>query len=159
MMIVRSLLLSLLQRSSTSNSNTISNSITSISTNTSTSNSKVVVLSNNLWMNLQHKYYNYYDYFMMNWYSPSSLSPQLDLVSFPNNNVNNNNNNDDNDNNNNNWIWFAVPKRKVTKGKKRMKTTIQKQIKIKNHIIQDSRTGQMTLRHRLPFNWKDYLQE
>lgn len=56
-------------------------------------------------------------------------------------------------------LWLAVPKRKVSRGKKRMKTTIQKSIKTKNHIIVDSRTGEMTLRHRLPFNWKDYLQE
>lgn len=38
-----------------------------------------------------------------------------------------------------------------------MKTTNQKRIKKKNHIIVDSRTGEITLRHRLPFNWKDYL--
>mmetsp|Transcript_14781 Transcript_14781/g.27815 ORF Transcript_14781/g.27815 Transcript_14781/m.27815 type:complete len:127 (+) Transcript_14781:966-1346(+) len=54
-------------------------------------------------------------------------------------------------------IWLAVPKRKVTPGKKRMKTTNQKRIKKKDHIIVDSRTGEITLRHRLPFNWKDYL--
>jgi ribosomal protein L32 len=54
-------------------------------------------------------------------------------------------------------LWLAVPKRKVTPGKKRMKTTNQKRIKKKNHIIVDSRTGEITLRHRLPFNWKDYL--
>mmetsp|Transcript_9566 Transcript_9566/g.14422 ORF Transcript_9566/g.14422 Transcript_9566/m.14422 type:complete len:131 (+) Transcript_9566:147-539(+) len=54
-------------------------------------------------------------------------------------------------------LWLAVPKRKVTPGKKRMKTTNQKRIKKKNHIIVDSRTGEITLRHCLPFNWKDYL--
>lgn len=54
-------------------------------------------------------------------------------------------------------LWLAVPKRKVTPGKKRMKTTNQKRIKKKNHIIVDQRTGEITLRHRLPFNWKDYL--
>jgi len=54
-------------------------------------------------------------------------------------------------------LWLAVPKRKVSPGKKRMKTTIQKRIQKKDHIIVDSRTGETTLRHRLPFNWKDYL--
>ena len=54
-------------------------------------------------------------------------------------------------------LWLAVPKRKVTPGKKRMKTTNQKRIKKKDHIIVDSRTGETTLRHRLPFNWKAYL--
>ena len=56
-------------------------------------------------------------------------------------------------------LWLAVPKRKVSRQKKRMKTTNQKRIKTKTHIIVDSRTGEMTLRHRLPFNWKDYIQE
>jgi hypothetical protein len=32
-------------------------------------------------------------------------------------------------------IWFAVPKKKVSRGKKRMKTTLQKRIKLKNHIV------------------------
>jgi ribosomal protein L32 len=54
-------------------------------------------------------------------------------------------------------LWLAVPKRKVTPGKKRMKTTNQKRIQKKDHIIVDGRTGEITLRHRLPFNWKDYL--
>ena len=56
-------------------------------------------------------------------------------------------------------LWLAVPKRKVTRSKKRMKTTNQKRIKPKEHIIVDKRTGELTLRHRLPFNWKDYLPE
>lgn len=56
-------------------------------------------------------------------------------------------------------LWLAVPKRKVTPGKRRMKTTIQKRIKKKDHIIVDERTGEITLKHRLPFNWKDYLPE
>ena len=56
-------------------------------------------------------------------------------------------------------LWLAVPKRKVTPGKKRMKTTVQNRIKKKDHIIVDERTGEITLRHRLPFNWKDYLPE
>jgi ribosomal protein L32 len=54
-------------------------------------------------------------------------------------------------------LWLAVPKRKVTPGKKRMKTTNQNRIKKKDHIIVDKRTGETTLRHRLPFNWKEYL--
>ena len=56
-------------------------------------------------------------------------------------------------------LWLAVPKRKVTPGKKRMKTTVQKRIKTKNHVIVDSKTGEVTLRHRLPINWKDYIPE
>lgn len=56
-------------------------------------------------------------------------------------------------------LWLAVPKRKVTPGKKRMKTTVQYRIKAKDHIIVDKRTGQPTLRHKLPLNWKDYLLE
>ena len=56
-------------------------------------------------------------------------------------------------------LWFAVPKRKVTPGKKRMKTTLQNRIKTKSHVIVDRRTGELTLRHRLPWNWKDYLPE
>ena len=54
-------------------------------------------------------------------------------------------------------LWLAVPKRKVTPGKKRMKTTLQNRIKVKDHVIVDKRTGEPTLRHKLPFNWKDYL--
>jgi ribosomal protein L32 len=55
------------------------------------------------------------------------------------------------------WIWFAVPKRKHSKSRKRMKTTAQKRIPLKKNIIFDPRTGEVTLRHKLPFNWKDYL--
>ncbi len=56
-------------------------------------------------------------------------------------------------------LWLAVPKSKISRQKKRMKTTNQKAIKKKNHIIVDGRTGEITLRHRLPFNWKDYLPD
>ena len=56
-------------------------------------------------------------------------------------------------------LWLAVPKRKVSRSKKRMKTTLQKRIKVKHHVIVDSRTGEMTMRHRLPHNWKRYVQE
>jgi ribosomal protein L32 len=54
-------------------------------------------------------------------------------------------------------IWFAVPKRKHTKSRKRMKTTVQKRIPLKKNIVFDPRTGEVTLQHKLPFNWKDYL--
>lgn len=57
----------------------------------------------------------------------------------------------------NTWIWFAVPKRKHTKSRKRMKTTAQKRLPVKKNIIFDPRTGEVTLQHKLPFNWKDYL--
>lgn len=56
-----------------------------------------------------------------------------------------------------NNIWFAVPKSRVTRSKKRMKTTNQKRIKLRKDIVWDKRTGELTLRHRLPFNWKDHL--
>eukprot|EP00339_Tiarina_fusa_P007619 CAMPEP_0117001528 /NCGR_PEP_ID=MMETSP0472-20121206/3499_1 /TAXON_ID=693140 ORGANISM="Tiarina fusus, Strain LIS" /NCGR_SAMPLE_ID=MMETSP0472 /ASSEMBLY_ACC=CAM_ASM_000603 /LENGTH=80 /DNA_ID=CAMNT_0004701569 /DNA_START=300 /DNA_END=542 /DNA_ORIENTATION=- len=54
-------------------------------------------------------------------------------------------------------IWFAVPKRKHTRSRKRMKTTSQKKLPLKQNIIFDPRTGEVTLMHKLPFNWKDYL--
>lgn len=54
-------------------------------------------------------------------------------------------------------IWFAVPKSKITRHKKRLKTTVQKRIKLRQDIVTDPRTGEMTLQHRMPFNWKDYL--
>lgn len=54
-------------------------------------------------------------------------------------------------------LWLAVPKQKVTRHKKRLKTTVQKRIRLRKDIIADPRTGETTLRHKLPFNWKDYL--
>jgi ribosomal protein L32 len=54
-------------------------------------------------------------------------------------------------------IWFAVPKRKHTRSRKRMKTTSQKKLPLKKNIIFDPRTGEVSLMHKLPFNWKDYL--
>ena len=57
----------------------------------------------------------------------------------------------------NDAIWFAVPKRKHTRSRKRKKTTVQKRLKVKQNIVFDPRTGEVTLQHRLPFNWKDYL--
>jgi ribosomal protein L32 len=56
-------------------------------------------------------------------------------------------------------IYMAVPKSKVTRSKKRMKTTVQKRIPLKHNIVIDSRTGEVTLRHKLPFNWKNYLPD
>jgi ribosomal protein L32 len=55
------------------------------------------------------------------------------------------------------WIWFAVPKSKISPSRKRMKTTKQKRIPMKKNIVFDHRTGEVTLKHKLPFNWKDYL--
>lgn len=57
----------------------------------------------------------------------------------------------------NSWIWFAVPKRKHTRSRKRMKTTAQKRLVLKKNIVFDPRTGEVTLKHKMPFNWKDYL--
>ena len=54
-------------------------------------------------------------------------------------------------------IWFAVPKQKISHQKKRMKTTLRTRIPIRKNIITDPRTGELTLRHRLPYNWKNYL--
>ncbi|KAL9188234.1 hypothetical protein ACHAXT_006612 [Thalassiosira profunda] len=54
-------------------------------------------------------------------------------------------------------LWFAVPKRKHSRSRKRMKTTVQKRIKEKENIVIDKRTGELTLKHHLPYNWKNYL--
>lgn len=54
-------------------------------------------------------------------------------------------------------LWFAVPKKQVTRHKKRLKTTIQKRIPLRTDIVLDPRTGQITRKHRMPVNWKDYL--
>mmetsp|Transcript_27574 Transcript_27574/g.46952 ORF Transcript_27574/g.46952 Transcript_27574/m.46952 type:complete len:121 (-) Transcript_27574:171-533(-) len=54
-------------------------------------------------------------------------------------------------------LWFAVPKSKVSRGKKRMKTTLKKRIKLKDNIVIDKRTGELTLKHKLPYNWRNYL--
>ena len=55
------------------------------------------------------------------------------------------------------WIWFAVPKRKHTKSRKRLKTTVHKRLPLKKNIVFDPRTGEVTLKHKLPFNWKEYF--
>ena len=54
-------------------------------------------------------------------------------------------------------VWFAVPKKRVTRHKKRLKTTVQKRIPLRKNIVIDPRTGEVTLMHRLPYNWKEYL--
>uniref|UniRef100_A0A6T7HG03 Uncharacterized protein n=1 Tax=Attheya septentrionalis TaxID=420275 RepID=A0A6T7HG03_9STRA len=54
-------------------------------------------------------------------------------------------------------IWLAVPKSRVSRSRKRMKTTISKRIVAKKNIVVDGRTGELTLKHKLPFNWKEYL--
>jgi len=63
------------------------------------------------------------------------------------------------DNRLNEGIWFAVPKSRVSRSRKRMKTTAQNRIKLKQNIVIDKRTGELTLKHRLPLNWKNYLPE
>jgi ribosomal protein L32 len=54
-------------------------------------------------------------------------------------------------------VWFAVPKSRVTRHKKRLKTTAQKRLPLRQDIVTDPRTGELTRLHRLPFNWRDYL--
>jgi len=54
-------------------------------------------------------------------------------------------------------IWFAVPKSKISRSRKRMKNTRQKRIPLKKNIVFDPRTGEVTLKHKMPENWKDYL--
>ena len=38
-----------------------------------------------------------------------------------------------------------------------MKTTVQKRIPLKQNIVVDRITGELTLRHRLPFRWREYI--
>jgi ribosomal protein L32 len=54
-------------------------------------------------------------------------------------------------------LWFAVPKKRVSKSRKRMKTTRQFRIKAKENIVFDKRTGEVTLMHKLPKRWKLYI--
>ncbi|KAG7341125.1 ribosomal protein bL32 family protein [Nitzschia inconspicua] len=54
-------------------------------------------------------------------------------------------------------IWWAVPKRKHTRSRKRKKTTVQKRIPLKKNIVFDPQTGEVTLQHKLPHNWREYL--
>ena len=53
--------------------------------------------------------------------------------------------------------WMAVPKQKVSRHKKRLKTTLRDRIKLRHDIVVDARTGETTARHKMPANWKDYL--
>ena len=55
-------------------------------------------------------------------------------------------------------IWFAVPKSRISKSRKRMKHQLSKIVN-KTHIQPCPVTGEVTLRHKLPPNWKKYLSE
>lgn len=91
------------------------------------------------------------------------IAPQLSLagISFTESNWMDTSNNNNNNSNNSieDSLWFAVPKSKISRQKKRLKTTLQKRIKPKDNIVIDKRTGELTLKHKLPFNWKNYLPE
>ena len=90
------------------------------------------------------------------------ISPQLSLAGIPLDDSYINSNSSMEENNNSTLedsLWFAVPKQRVSKSKKRMKTTLQKRIKLKDNIVIDKRTGELTLKHKLPYNWKNYLPE
>ena len=89
------------------------------------------------------------------------IAPQLSLAGIPlDNNISlQNNANTDISSVLEESLWFAVPKSKISRSKKRMKTTVQKRIKVKDNIIIDKRTGELTLKHKLPYNWKNYLPE
>ena len=89
---------------------------------------------------------------------PPSISPQLALAgsSIP---IDINNDNNSTTSTLEDALWFAVPKSKISRGKKRLKTTLQKRIKVKDNIIIDKRTGELTLKHKLPYNWRNYLPE
>jgi len=52
---------------------------------------------------------------------------------------------------------FAAPKKRMSRSKKRMKTTIRDRLPLKANIIRDKRTGQMTLLHKLPFRWREHI--
>ncbi|GMI11987.1 hypothetical protein TrVE_jg13992 [Triparma verrucosa] len=54
-------------------------------------------------------------------------------------------------------LWLAVPKSKISRSKKRMKHGRYK-LKNKTNIIRDRITGEWTLRHRLPMNWKMFAR-
>jgi len=91
---------------------------------------------------------------------PPIMAPQLAVAGGISSNFDTHHRDDEADGNRlNEWIWFAVPKSRVSKSRKRMKTTAQKRIKLKQNIVIDKRTGELTLKHRLPLNWKNYLPE
>ena len=56
-------------------------------------------------------------------------------------------------------IWFAVPKKKVSRSRKRKKNHLRDRLKLKKNIIDDPRTGELTLKHKMPENWKDFLPQ
>jgi ribosomal protein L32 len=56
-------------------------------------------------------------------------------------------------------IWFAVPKSKISLSKKKMKNYNKRIIQAKQNITTCPRTGEVTLKHKLPFNWKEYIPE
>lgn len=55
--------------------------------------------------------------------------------------------------------WFAVPKQKISKSKKRKKQFHKNHFKPKENITRCRTTGEVTLTHKLPFNWKDYIPD
>ena len=56
-------------------------------------------------------------------------------------------------------LWFAVPKSKISRSKKRLKTNWQKKPKKIKHITTCRFTGLTTLKHRLPKGWEEFLGE
>mmetsp|Transcript_42971 Transcript_42971/g.48791 ORF Transcript_42971/g.48791 Transcript_42971/m.48791 type:complete len:126 (+) Transcript_42971:43-420(+) len=54
-------------------------------------------------------------------------------------------------------IWFAVPKSKISHSRKREKQFHKNHIPHKKNIIFCKQTGEVTLSHRLPYNWRDYI--
>jgi ribosomal protein L32 len=54
-------------------------------------------------------------------------------------------------------LWFAVPKKKVSHSRKRMKQNHKNRMPHKQNIITCPRTGELTLMHKLPLNWRDYI--
>jgi ribosomal protein L32 len=56
-------------------------------------------------------------------------------------------------------IWFAVPKSKISLSKKKIKNYAKRVFRPKENITTCPRTGEVTLKHKLPFNWKDYIPE
>jgi ribosomal protein L32 len=53
--------------------------------------------------------------------------------------------------------WFAVPKQKISHSKKRLKQAHKNVMRHKENISTCPRTGEVTLKHKLPLNWKDYI--
>ena len=56
-------------------------------------------------------------------------------------------------------VLFAAPKKRMSRSKKRMKTTLRDRIPLKANIIRDGRTGEMTLMHKLPFRWMEHIPD